>query len=128
MIMILYLGFLGLCLGSFVSALVWRTRARSTGKRKSNPSIFNGRSMCPKCRHLLSVWDLIPVVSWLWLRGRCRYCKKPIEDSPLVELAMAAVFVTSYAFWPQPLHGGQILLFVTWLACSVGLLALLVYD
>jgi prepilin signal peptidase PulO-like enzyme (type II secretory pathway) len=126
MLIVIYLFILGACLGSFVNALVWRTRQRQT--KKSGPSILNGRSMCPNCKHQLAARDLVPVLSWLWLRGKCRYCRRPIEDKPWVELAAAAIFSLSYIYWPQPLHGGQIVLFVTWLAASVGLLALFVYD
>lgn len=128
MLIAAYLFILGACLGSFVNALVWRTHQRQAGKNKASPSIFNGRSMCTHCRHELAAWDLIPVVSWLLLRGRCRYCKKHIDDSPLVELSTGLVFVLSYIFWPQALHSGQLILFVTWLVCGVGLMALLVYD
>lgn len=121
MLLSVYLAFLGLCLGSFVNALVWRVHHKKDWVR--------ARSQCTHCGHQLSAQDLIPVFSWLYLRGRCRYCKKPISiQYPTVELAAAVVFVLSYLYWPNPLQGGQLVLFVTWLACSVGLLALLLYD
>lgn len=113
---------LGLCFGSFVNALVWRLH---TGR-----DWVKERSQCPKCHHQLASKDLIPLVSWLALGGRCRYCHKPISKQyPLVELAMAVVFVLSYVFWPADLAGGEARLqLATWLAASVGLMALLVYD
>lgn len=116
-----FLAWFGLAFGSFVNALVWRVR---TGKS------LNGRSQCPDCGHTLSAWDLVPVFSWIRLKGRCRYCKKPISwQYPLVEVAAAVVFVASYYLWPSELAGkGDWLLFLTWLASSVGLLALAVYD
>jgi len=126
------LAFLGLCLGSFVNALVWRLHENSKKQnvKSKKLSIVSGRSVCPNCGHELSAWDLVPVLSWLYLKGRCRYCRKPISwQYPLVELAMALVFIFSYLFWPGDLHlVGQKLLLATWLTGSVGLLALLVYD
>lgn len=115
------MAFLGLCFGSFVNALVWRLYNKKDWVK--------ARSQCPKCGHKLDTLDLIPVLSWLALRGRCRYCKKPISPQyPIVELVMGAVFILSYVFWPYSLSGGQLVLLVAWLACSVGLMALLVYD
>lgn len=116
------LGMLGLCLGSFINALVWRLH--------TDRDWIKARSICPRCKRQLANKDLIPVVSWLWLRGRCRYCRRPISvQYPLVELAMAAVFVISYLCWPEDLsQSGQKLLLVTWLVASVGLMALAVYD
>lgn len=128
---IIYLLILGLCLGSFINALVWRLKENSRKSKVESRklSIFTGRSICPKCHHELAWYDLVPVFSWLYLRRRCRYCKIPISiQYPIVELATAAVFVLSYIYWPQQLHGGQLVLFITWLASSVGLMALLVYD
>ncbi len=82
----------GLVLGSFVNALVWRIREKRTW--------VNDRSECVHCHHKLAPLDLIPVVSWLFLRGVCRYCKKPISiQYPLVELATGALFVLSYLLW-----------------------------
>lgn len=124
---------LGLAGGSFINALVWRLHQQSLPKSKRrkgvNLSILNGRSACPNCAHVLAWYDLIPVFSWLWLKGKCRYCHKPIEDNPLVELILAAVFAGSYIFWPQIVHhNGQWLLLAAWLSAAVGLLALAVYD
>lgn len=126
--LIVALIFFGLCFGSFVNALVWRVKQNSKRNIKTKLSIWNGRSMCPHCKHQLAAKDLVPVFSWLYLRGRCRYCKKPIEDTPLVEVGTAAVFALSYLYWPYSLQGGQIVLFIAWLVASVGLMALLVYD
>lgn len=119
---IILLAWLGLCFGSFLNAMVWRMHQKKDWVR--------GRSECEHCKHQLSALDLIPVFSWLFLAGKCRYCKKPVSwQHPAVELLTGLVFVGSYIFWPGGLHsGGQWVLFVTWLATSVGLLALLVYD
>jgi prepilin signal peptidase PulO-like enzyme (type II secretory pathway) len=132
---------LGLCLGSFVNALVWRVyeqfkrdNAKPGAHNKKPPagrniSILQGRSMCPHCRHELAVRDLIPVLSWLSLRGKCRYCGKPIASQyPLVELITALLFMVSYLWWPEALHGAQIAVFGLWLLLLTGLMALLVYD
>lgn len=130
---IVFLVLAGLGLGSFVNALVWRVHQQENAKSKAAKqkfSILHGRSMCVHCKHRLAAADLIPVVSWLWLKGCCRYCKKPISwQYPAVELATTLVFTGSYLFWPSDLHTtGAWLLFITWLASSVGLIALLVYD
>lgn len=85
--------------------------------------------MCPRCHHELAAKDLIPVVSWLSLRGKCRYCQQPISAQyPVVELATAGLFVASYLWWPQTLAGAHVVTFGLWLALLTGLMALLVYD
>lgn len=111
----------GLVLGSFVNALVWRTH--------EGLSVAQGRSMCPHCKHTLGVADLIPVLSWLMLGGKCRYCKKPISPQyPLVELATAGLFAASYIWWPSAFSDPQKTIFVLWLIILTGLVALAVYD
>jgi len=128
--LIVILAILGLCAGSFVNALVWRIHEQSAGKKSKKLSILKGHSMCPDCRHELAARDLIPLISWLFLRGKCRYCRQPISiQYPIVELTAAAVFVSSYFWWSGDLSlAGQKLLFTAWLISSIGLLALLVYD
>jgi leader peptidase (prepilin peptidase)/N-methyltransferase len=60
------------------------------------------RSRCPSCRHELSAWENIPVVSWVFLRGRCRACRWPIPlRYPLVELASALLWGLAGAFSPS---------------------------
>src|SRR6185369_16739060 len=88
---------LGLIFGSFINALVYRIHA--------GRNWVSERSECMSCHHPLAAKDLIPVFSWLYLRGKCRYCKKPIPDSPIVELALPALFVVSYLLWTTPLDG-----------------------
>ncbi len=124
---------LGLTLGSFVNALAWRLHESYSVKRKADSvkrlSIFYGRSMCPDCRHKLAAKDLMPVFSWLWLRGKCRYCHKPISlQYPLVELMAAGLFVFSYIYWPLTLRGAGLLQFIIWLAFISGFLAMVVTD
>jgi prepilin signal peptidase PulO-like enzyme (type II secretory pathway) len=127
----------GLCAGSFINALVWRMHEQSVESAKKKPnkryltrvSILKGRSMCPDCGHNLAVKDLIPVISWLSLRGKCRYCKKPISvQYPLVEITTVLLFIASYIWWPVDLHGVQITIFIIWLLLLIGLIALSVYD
>jgi prepilin signal peptidase PulO-like enzyme (type II secretory pathway) len=94
-------------------------------------SIAKGRSMCSHCYHPLAAKDLIPVVSWLWLRGKCRYCGHPIPDTPLSELLVPALFVISYFAWPETLVGGaatSVIHFIVWLLILVGFVALFLYD
>lgn len=129
MIILLGLFLLGLCLGSFANALIWRLHIQSKAKSKKY-SISKGRSMCPSCKHDLSAKDLVPVLSWLSLRGKCRYCHKPISGQyPLVELTTGVLFVSSYIFWPTELDtASQTLNFTVWLVSLVGLVALFVFD
>lgn len=122
----------GLVLGSFVNALVWRVHEQSKPKTKRKDlSVLTGRSQCTSCGYKLATKDLVPLVSWAILKGRCRYCNKPISfQYPLIELVMAGVFIGSYLFWPSGGvdSAGDWVLLITWLASFVGLLALLVYD
>ncbi|MDZ7786539.1 MAG: prepilin peptidase [Candidatus Saccharibacteria bacterium] len=127
---------LGLGFGSFVNAAVWRMRQQQVKSKKlkaesKNFSVLKGRSICTNCGHRLAWYDLFPVLSWLSLKGKCRYCQKPINPQyPLVELLTAALFVVSYAFWPLTFSFQLTALsvFVTWLLLLTLLVALAVYD
>ncbi|HKX24085.1 MAG TPA: prepilin peptidase [Candidatus Saccharimonadales bacterium] len=117
-----FLGLIGLAFGSFVGALVWRLHE---GK-----DFVSDRSECEHCHHKLGPLDLIPLVSWLALKGKCRYCGAKIGVSaPLLEIIMATLFVGSYFVWPLPFETWQAWTsFGLWLVYLVGLMALLVYD
>ena len=102
--------FLGLLLGSFLSVLIerWPTW-RGAG---------TGRSRCPQCAHELAWFDLIPLVSWIAVGGKCRYCQRPISKLyPILEISMATV-LGLYAY----LYGVP----TGWFAIDYLILALLV--
>lgn len=75
---------LGAVLGSFLNCAAWRI-AHGQG-------FLTGHSRCPSCGHSLGGPDLVPVLSWVFLRGKCRYCKTKISVRyPLTELFFALV-------------------------------------
>ncbi|MDD5689977.1 MAG: prepilin peptidase [Caldisericia bacterium] len=87
--MIIFIFVLGLIVGSFLNCVILRTY--------KGESFIVGRSYCPKCKHDLKPWDLIPVLSYLILRGKCRYCGNKISfQYPLVELSTAIIFSFVY--------------------------------
>lgn len=78
-------GVLGLIIGSFLNVVVLRLHTNRISK---------GRSKCVRCGHVLHSNDLIPVLSFLMLGGRCRYCKTRLSiQYPIVEMATAVLFV-----------------------------------
>lgn len=135
-LIIIWLIILGLCFGSFINAAVWRLHEQMQEQGKDRPkkaylkklSITRGRSMCPHCRHELAAIDLVPVLSWLVLRGKCRYCHKPIPDTPIPEVVLPILFLGSYLCWPQHISGSVVVVFALWLVMLVGLSILFIYD
>jgi prepilin signal peptidase PulO-like enzyme (type II secretory pathway) len=117
-----FLALAGTAFGSFIDAITWRIHVRR--------NFVSDRSECEHCHHKLGVWDLIPVVSWVLLRGKCRYCGHPISKLiPIVELGMGLLFLVSFLVWPFGFATWQgITLFILWLAYLVMLGILLVYD
>jgi len=76
----------GLIIASFLNSIIYRLSI--------NQDFLFGRSYCPNCKHNLSWPDLIPLISFLVLKGKCRYCKKPISiQYILVEFVTAVLFV-----------------------------------
>lgn len=121
LMVIIVLVILGLVGGSFVNAFVWRFH--------ENKNWVSGRSECVYCHHQLSSIELIPLLSYIGLGGKCHYCHKHISlQYPLVELFTALVFIVSYIYWPIPIKGVQVLIFILWLAVVIGLVALIIYD
>ncbi|HKE49377.1 MAG TPA: A24 family peptidase [Rhodanobacteraceae bacterium] len=123
-------GLLGLLVGSFLNVVIlrlprrlehdWRAQARELlghaddGEARPPDLVVTG-SHCPSCKHKLSALDNIPVVSWLALGGRCRYCKAKISiQYPLVELltALASAAIAWKLVFGWPLAAG---LAFTWI-------------
>ncbi len=89
---ILFVFAFGACVGSFLNVVVWRL---PRGESLSHPP-----SHCPKCQQRLKWYDNLPVIGWLKLLGKCRFCRSPISIRyPLVETATGAMFVFYYVMF-----------------------------
>ncbi|NLT05914.1 MAG: prepilin peptidase [Solirubrobacterales bacterium] len=78
-------GIAGLLVGSFLNVVAYRV--------PRGESVVRPRSRCPSCGHEIRVYDNVPIVSWLALRGRCRDCGAPVPARyPLVEAVTGAAF------------------------------------
>jgi leader peptidase (prepilin peptidase)/N-methyltransferase len=97
-------GALGLCIGSFLNVVIYRLPL--------GQSLVSPPSRCRKCGYSLQWYDNIPVLSWLFLRGRCRKCGVPVSmQYPIVELITGVLFVL--VVWmtpPGPLLASRLLL------------------
>ena len=86
--MLLIIFIVGLCVGSFLNCLIYRLRRQKT---------ILGRSYCPHCKQPIALYDNIPLISFILLKGECRHCKRPIAwQYPAVELATGILFVLAY--------------------------------
>lgn len=103
---------LGMIVGSFLNVVIHRLprmlerRWADEAARQAGHTLAPGptydlvrpRSACPSCGHRLAAWEILPVLGWLLLRGRCRACQTRIPVRyPLVELATGALF--GWAAW-----------------------------
>lgn len=137
---------LGLALGSFSGATVWRLRARQLAQDKAageeydkaefkrlkplmESKVSSDRSRCLHCHHTLAWYDLLPLVSWLSTRGKCRYCKEPIGNfEPLIELGSAALFVTFYHYWILTYSTDMLWGLILWALILTMFVILFAYD
>ncbi len=105
----------GLICGSFLNAVIFRLYEQK--------SFVKGRSFCPKCGQVLKINDLIPVLSFLMLKARCRYCKKSISwQYPMVEVSTGILFCLLYLIF------GWSLAFGFYLILTSFLIIIFVYD
>jgi leader peptidase (prepilin peptidase)/N-methyltransferase len=115
-------GCLGLILGSFINALSFRFNTGRIATLFSATS--TGRSRCMRCGHVLGVLDLLPVFSWVVLRGHCRYCGSRISwQYPLVEAAGGALAVGAFLN-----SQSSLLAFAVLFAVFMTMLFIAVYD
>ena len=82
----------GLTIGSFLNVCIHRL--------PKGESIVHPRSRCPHCGRMIAAYDNVPVLSYLWLRGRCRHCHSRISPFyPLIELLTGLTFLLVYHRW-----------------------------
>ncbi|HYW20851.1 MAG TPA: A24 family peptidase [Nodularia sp. (in: cyanobacteria)] len=106
---------LGASIGSFINVVVYRLPARL--------SVLWPPSRCPRCLNQLKAHDNVPVLGWLWLRGRCRYCQTKISIRyPVVEGITGIIFLVVFLVFQV-----SIITISYWAFCS-WLLALSLID
>ncbi|MEA3355291.1 MAG: prepilin peptidase [Patescibacteria group bacterium] len=119
---------LGAAVGSFLSVVIYRLR---TGE-----SALKGRSRCDHCKKQIAWFDNIPLLSYLLLGGKCRYCKKKIRiDNLILELLVGVQFVwiywllkVNFSFFGHMEGFYSFALLIYWLILFSGSLAIAVYD
>ena len=119
----IFIFMIGICVGSFLNVVVLRL------EKSEN---LGGRSYCPKCKHSLAWFDLIPVLSFLFLWGKCRYCGAKISiQYPIIEMSTALIFLLIFNFQFLILNQFEIfeflnLIFLLYVASS--LIVIFAYD
>lgn len=120
----LFIFLFGISIGSFLNVIIFRL--------EKEQSFLQGRSYCPQCKHLLKAKDLFPLLSFIWQKGRCRYCQKKISwQYPLVEFFTGLFFCLFFAknfFFIQAELNQAILFFVRDLILLCFLIIIFVYD
>lgn len=109
----------GLAVGSFLNCVIYRLEVEK--------SFLRGRSYCPHCKHILVWQDLIPLLSFLILKGRCRHCRQKISwQYPLVELGTGILFLLIFIKFLT--SGFQIPNFLYYLIVFCLLIIIFVFD
>ena len=96
LILYLIIFIMGTVFGSFCTLAIYRIPLKK--------NITNERSFCPNCKHRLGFFDLIPVFSYIFLGGKCRYCGKKIKNSYfiiefLMGLTSVGIYLSLHATW-----------------------------
>jgi len=114
---------LGLSIGSFLNVLI---------NRLKNKKSILGRSECENCNHQLALLDLIPIFSFLFLKGKCRYCNKKISLQYIfVELITGILFVFAFIsqfYLSKSFSSLDILVFIRNIFFIISFISIFVYD
>lgn len=121
--------FSGLIVGSFLNVVIWRypimlrqQMAEFQGEMPNTQariSLALPRSHCPHCQKIIRIYDNIPLLSWLILKGRCRDCHEKISlRYPLAELLTALSFLLASLIWPESEWGVAVMILSAWLIAA----------
>ncbi|ELS00959.1 prepilin signal peptidase PulO-like peptidase [Xenococcus sp. PCC 7305] len=98
----------GACIGSFLNVVVYRIPA--------GLSLIHPPSRCPQCQHRLGKTENVPILGWLWLRGRCRWCKTAISPRyPIVEFVTGLLFLIVFWRFGYTIQTIGYAMFLSWL-------------
>ncbi len=124
-LVIIFLFVMGLVWGSFLNVVIFRM--------SHGTSPLSGRSVCPKCKHIISWKYNIPLLSFLLLKGKCAFCHKKISvQYPLVEFLTGVFFVwwfvVGFNFFKLVGNPWEVIQPVFWLVVGMVLLAIFMTD
>ena len=112
---------LGCCIGSFINAAEYRLAI--------GEDIASGRSHCRNCTYTLAWYDLVPLLSFVVLSGKCRACKQTISwQYPVVEIVTGVLFAAAFFLRPTPIDAWSIAVLVRDLVVIASAVFLFVYD
>ncbi len=119
--MIFFLFLLGISIGSFLNVLIDRL--------PYGEDIIKGRSYCDHCHHKLAWYDLVPLLSFIFLRRKCRYCKKLISwQYPAIELISGAFYLCVFIYWSNYFSFLNPIYLFYWLCVISALIAVFMID
>lgn len=99
---------LGASIGSFLNVVIYRIPAEL--------SLLHPPSRCPRCQHPLKPHDNVPILGWVWLKGRCRYCRVPISPRyPLIEAITGGLFLVAFGQFGLSWFTVSIWILLSWL-------------
>ncbi len=105
----------GIVIGSFLNVCISRI--------PEGESVISPASRCPRCKTPIKPYDNVPILGWLWLRGKCRNCALPISPMyPIIEFLTGAIFVLTYIEFDVTLSTFK------WLFFSCIIIVLIVTD
>ncbi len=141
MFLVLILFLIGIITGSFLNCVIYRLeidQAKNSvhaSEQSERRSFLFGHSYCPNCKHILSWLDLIPILSFFLLKGKCRYCSEKISwQYPFIEVATGLLFLLIFYFQPShistltPIEIKFLTGFIYYLIISCFLIVIFVYD
>jgi leader peptidase (prepilin peptidase) / N-methyltransferase len=101
-----YVFVIGAAIGSFLNVCI--------GRWPEGLSVIKPRSRCPHCGHQIKASENIPILSWIFLRGRCSSCREPISiQYPIVELLVALLWLSSYLVFGMSFTAFRVAVFAT---------------
>lgn len=113
-LMISYIAVIGLMLGSFFNVYVYRTL--------NNLQWYKGKSRCDNCKHELGVLDLIPLISFIYLRGKCRYCGNKIGYNHIISEVLFLIGFTTLAIF-EPLDLTSCIAYVVLITIGINVIS-----
>jgi leader peptidase (prepilin peptidase) / N-methyltransferase len=119
LLLILFTFCFGAIIGSFLNVVILRLPRGET---------LTGRSHCPKCGHTLGALDLVPIFSFIFLKGRCRYCKSKISSRYVILETVTGLLFAAAFYYLNPVNPASAVLLIKFWLVLASLVAIFTID